>query len=145
MDLTNFFIERDYIIESSTKTPKGRGKIQLFYIIDRKPTEKDIKDCEKKFNIKVIKIIFKKGKELTLLIRPNEEDEINIVEDVEQLSINTMVDLIFDKKLNREELINLLSRFQSQSYTNGFNTHKKAMSKLLEIPLDTKEEEIKDN
>lgn len=129
MDITDYFIQKNYKIEYQTISPKGRGKFQYSCIIDKKPTNNDIDDLQQILNITVLKNNFKKEKELTMLIKKNEETDKQV--EVIDINLYDVTEIIYTKNLNREELRDLLIQFQTSSYTKGYNAHKNAIKKLL--------------
>ena len=132
MDITDFLIERGYKITSKRITPKGRGKTQVFCLIDKKPIEQDLFDCEDLYGIEIIKCSFKKGSELTILMKKSEDRKPQIQQLKKELTIDQLTEEIFNNQLSREELRSLLINFQNSSFNKGFQTHKTAIKKLLD-------------
>ena len=137
MDITDFLVKKGYKIEYNTVSPKGRGKYQYNAVIDKKPIDDDINELQEKLNITIIKNNFKKGRELTLLIRKNEPREEDKVVPVVDMNLDTITEMIYmatqdDKELTRDNLRQMLNMFQNSAYTKGFNAHKTAIKKLLD-------------
>lgn len=132
MDITDFLIERGYKLESKRITPKGRGKTQVFCLINKKPIEQDLYDCEDLYGIEILKCTFKKGKELTILMKKSEDRKPQLSQIKKELTLDEVTEEIFGNELSREELRNLLINFQNSCFNKGFQTHKAAIKKLLE-------------
>lgn len=132
MDLKTFLLEKGYKVENLIETPKGRGKFQYSCLVDKKPNDDDMREyCEKRGMI-VLKNNFKKGREMTLLMKKEvKEEKREIFEERKDIDLNMIVEMIYDKDLTREELRDKLNMFQTSAYTKGFNAHKLAMEKLL--------------
>lgn len=142
MDITDFLLEKGYKIEYKTLNPKGRGKFQYFCGIDKKPTDEEIAEIEKEYKVKVLKCNFKKGKELTILMKKCQEEERKEVESkIIDISLNGITEMVYDKDLSRDQLRDLLSMFQTSAYTKGYNAHKGAMEKLLGTQINFKSED----
>jgi len=131
MDITEFLVEKGYKIDYNTVSPKGRGKYQYNCAINRKPIDKDIVELQEKLNITVLKNNFKKGRELTLLIKKNETKEEDKVVHMVNMNLNTITEMIYKKDLTYQQLRDRLNMFQNSAYTKGFNAHKAAIQKLL--------------
>ena len=136
MDISEFLLKKGYQINSSTITPKGRGKVQYFCIIDKKPLIEDLEDCELYYGIDVLKCNFKKGRELTVLMVMKETEEQEKKEEIQNLGIDDAVDMIYNKDLSREHIKNILTMFKNSCYAKGYNTHRNAIRKLLNMPID---------
>ena len=133
MDISEFLITKGYIIENKIVTPKGRGKLQIFCIVDKKPTEDDLIEFEEQNkNQEILKCNFRKDKELTILLKQKEQSIKLTSEEIVNLDLETVTDMIFDKDLTREELKSLLNAFKNSCYTKGINAHKNAMRKFLD-------------
>lgn len=131
MDISDFLIEKGYQIESKIITRKGRGKIQFSCNVNKKPEEQDLLDCEDKYGIEILKCNFKKGKELTILIKQS-EDKKPFIEPEKELTLDETVEIIYNQDLSREELKQLLTTFRNTSYAKGFQAHKTAIKKLID-------------
>ena len=133
MDITEFLLEKGYQIEYKTTAPKGRGKFQYFCAINKKPSDEEMMECEDKYNVKILKCNFKKGKELTILMKKREEKTEVVKTNIVDISLHDITEMIYNKNLDREDLYNKLSMFQNSAYTKGYNAHKKAWEKLLGV------------
>lgn len=130
-DITEFLVKQGYKIEYNTVTPKGRGRYQYNANIDKKPSDEDIDGLQDLLNVTVLKNNFKKGIELTLLIKKNEVREEDKVEVIQDMNLDMITDMIYKKDLSYQELKDRLNMFQNSAYTKGFNAHKEAIKKLL--------------
>lgn len=131
MDIGNFLLKKGYTIESKTITKKGRGKMQFYCYIDKRPTNDDLLDCEDEYGIEILKCQFKKGKELTILMKEKEQAQKRKI-DIQYLTVDNVLELIYDKDLSRQDIKDILVQFQTSCFQKGFNTHKEAMRKFLE-------------
>lgn len=128
-DITDFLIQKGYKIEYKTINPKGRGKFQYSCIIDKKPIDCDIEELQKKLGVTILNNNFKKGTELSMLIKKNEDTDKQI--EVVDINLDDVSEMIYKKELSRKELRYILNMFQSSCYTKGYNAHKNAIKKLL--------------
>lgn len=124
-DITDFLTEKGYVIENATVKPEGRIKYQYKCIINKKPNDEDIKELQIKINSMILKNNVKKGKELTLLIKKNEQiEDKNEVKPAVDINVDIITDMIFKKDLSYQELKGLLNTLQNSAYTKGFNAYK---------------------
>ncbi len=131
MDIGNFLLNRGYVLDSKTITKKGRGKMQFYCLIDKRPTNDDLLDCEDEYGIDILKCQFKKGRELTILMKERDQDQKRKI-DIQYLTVDNVLEIIYDKELTRQEVKEILIQFQTSCFQKGFNTHKEALRKFLE-------------
>ena len=136
-NISNFLLERGYKIAFSTIVPKGRGKCQFTASTDVKPIPQHLKEFEEKYSIQIIKCNFRKGSELTILMREVKEQKTKLQSDVVDISLDGIVDMLFGVSMSRAEFKDKLSKFENSAYTKGFNAHKKAMEKIFTTKLNT--------
>lgn len=137
MDITDFLIEKGFKIDTKTLTPKGRNRIQYSCIIDKKPEDILIKECEERYGMKILKFRFRKGRELIVLMR-KEDKKKNVEKPIEEnknINLDMIIDAIHNKELSKEELTQKLTAFQNSVYIKGYNAHRNAVAKLLNVQI----------